>query len=263
MPESKTQLHELLAVEESLNTVLSDSVKEATASFSGKDHLFKGHTVTVEPLEEDVEGHLAVAPESETLDVAETVDGKLAFVFNHLVRAFNVYGQKEHTNQNARADLVVNGETLIKDCPATMLLGLETRLKHVRAMCLAIKTMDQSKGWTPTPMAGVFQARPDEKFITRKVQRERVVVEATEHHPAQFTQYTEDMRVGKKITVHTSGLVSPKGKSDLIARIDTLLRATKKARQRANGQLVDTKFKPGKAIKNFLLKGVVADDSEE
>jgi hypothetical protein len=258
-----TKLHELLAVEESLNVVLADSLKEATASFSSKDHLFKGHVVTVEPLEEDVEGHLAVAPESEVHDVAETVHGKLDFVLTHLVKAFNVYGQKEKTNQEARADLKVGGEILIADCPATMLLGLETRLKQLRQMCLAIKTTDQSKGWTLTQDKHVVQARPDEKFITRKVQRERVVIEPTEHQPGQFTVFAEDVRVGKKVVVHKSGLVSPKEKSDLLGRIDVLLRAAKKARQRANTQEVDTTFKVGKVIKSFILNGTgVAEEDE-
>lgn len=260
---STTKLHELLAVEDSLNTVLADSVKEATASFSGKDHLFKGHTIEVSPLEESADGHTAVAPEVDQNDVAETVHGKLNFVLGHLVRAFNVYGQKERTNQEARADLIVNGETLIPDAPATMLLGLENRLKHIRAMVLAVKTNDMSKGWTPTQTSHVFQARPEERFVTKKIQRERVVIEPTEHQPGQFTTYTEDVRVGKKVTVHQSGLVSPADKAQILQRVDTLLRATKKARQRANGQVVDTSFKPGKAIKNFLLNGSVEADAEE
>ena len=258
-----TKLHELLAVEESLNTVLADSLKEATNSFATKDHIFKGHKITVEALEEDTEGHTAIAAETDVTDVAETVHGKLDFVFNHLNRAFNVYGQKERTNQSAKADLVVNGDVLLKDCPATMLLGLETRLKHIRAMCLAIKTTDQSKGWVATQDKHIFEARPEEKFITRKVQRERIVIAPTEFQPGQFTTYAEDTRVGKKTTVHATGLVSPKEKSDILLRVDTLLRAAKKARQRANATEVDTKFKPGKAIKNFLLNGDVADDSEE
>ena len=257
-----TKLHEILAVEDSLNTVLSDAVKEATATFAGKDHLFKGHIVEVQPLEEDVEGRMAVAPEHDRTDVAETVYGKLKFVSDHFVKALNVYGQKEKTNQSAKADFVVGGEVLIKDCPATLLLGLETKLRVLRQMCAAIKTLDSSKGWTPTETGGILQARPDEKYITKKIQRERVVIEPTEHQPGQFTTFNEDVRVGKKTTVHLSGLISSKDKADLLARIDVLLRAAKKARQRANAAEVDTSFKVGKKIRDFILTGNVPEEDE-
>ena len=258
-----TKLHELLAVEDSLNRTLGDAVKEATASFASKDHLFKGHTITIQPLEEDSAGHTKVAPETEVMDVAETVGSKLEFVLGHMAKAFNVYGRKERTNQEARADLVVNGEVLIPNAPATMLLGLENKLKQLRDMAVAIKTLDMSKGWKSTPQAGIFQARAEERYITKKEQRERVVIQPTETQPGQFTSYTEDVRVGKKITEHKSGLVTPTDKSLILGRIDTLLRAAKKARQRANGQEVDVKFSPGKAIKNFLLTGGVENDDGE
>jgi len=258
-----TKLHEILAVEDSLNKVFGNAAKEAQATFGSRDHLFKGHRIVTTPLEEDVEGHLAVSPDSEVHDVSETVHGKLTFLFDHLTRAFNVYGQKERTNQSAKANLVVAGEVLIEDCPATMLLGLETRLRNLREVCEAIKTTDQSKGWTPTQQEHIVEARPETKFITKKVQRERVVIEPTEHQPGQYATYNEDVRVGEKTTVHASGLISPREKSDLLARIDVLMRAAKKARQRANGAEVDTKFKAGKVIKNFILNGNGAVEEDE
>lgn len=258
-----TKLHEILAVEDSLNTVFTDAVKESVDTFSNKEHLFKGHQIIVEPLAVDTDGRTDIAPGMEEHDVAETVPSKLEFLLTHFVKAFDVYAQKEKTNQSAKSDLIVNGDVLIKDCPATMLLGLETKLKILRGALLSIKTNNRALGWVAAAQPNVWAARRDEKFITKKVQRERVVIQPTEHQPGQFTTYTEDVQVGKKITTHYSGLIDPQTKSDYIARVDILLRAAKKARQRANQQDVDTKFKVGKVIKNFILSGPASVEDEE
>lgn len=250
---SKTQLHQILAVEESVNKTYAEALREAADSFSKKEHLFKGLLVSTRPLEEGTDGHQAVFEDTERTDVAETVPSKLTFLMRHATKAFNVYAQKEATNQLARADLVVNGEVLVKDCPATFLLGLEARLRSLRATLESIKTTDQSKGWVATDQPNVFQCRPVTTRLTKKVMRHKVVIEPTEHQAGQFTQYTEDIPVGEKTTTHFSGLISPKEKSDLLARLDVLLRAAKKARQKANTQEVVTSFKPGKVLSDFLL----------
>ena len=257
---TKPQLHELLAVEGPLNKVAVEAIKEAKATLSKKEHLFTGIINVIEPLVEESTGRTDVLAQTEQKDVSETIEGKLSFVLKQFTKAFNVYAQKEQANQYAKADVKIGDQIIIKDAPATMLLGLESRLESIREMVSTISTTDPTQGWTATPNKGVWQARPQERAITKKVQREKVVFQPTETQPGQYTTYTEDVIVGKKITTHLSGLISSAEKSELLARVDALRNACKRARQRANKQEVNTSFRPGRDVVNYILNGKVVED---
>ena len=58
--------------------------------------------------------------------------------------------------------------------------------------------------------------------------------DATKEHPAQVESITTDVAIGKITVNNWSGMLSPAQKSILLGKIDTLIRAVKKARQRAN-----------------------------
>lgn len=263
MSKEKPQLHELLAVETSKNKVFNDILAEARDTFSKKDHLFKGHLTTNTPLVENIEGSAPFLESTEETQVSETIESKLDYVFKHFTQTFNVYAQKEKANQEAKADVTINGEVLIKDAPATMLLGLESKLNKIREMIVAIKTTDNTRAWTITNNKGIWQSTPEERGITKKVPRQKVVFQPTEHQPGQYESYVEDVIVGKKVVIHYTGLISSAEKAKILDRVDTLAAACKRARQRANKQVVDTSFKPGKDIANYILGKTQIADSED
>ncbi len=76
---------------------------------------------------------------------------------------------------------------------------------------------------------------PDEvTYKTKKAIKHKVLYEATPNHPAQIEKWSEDERVGKYTKQMWCGLFSNPQKTAILNRVDKLIRAVKKARQRAN-----------------------------
>lgn len=229
-----TQLHEILAVEGDLEATFKKIIAEGSDTFTKKGPHFMESTRTVEMMDDgrSHENTVEVSP------MVETVLNKLRYVAGHSRRYFNAFAAKERTNQDARADLMLDGEVLIDDVPATMLLGLEKRLGSFRDMCSKIPTLDPGIDWIEDLTAvdpGVSINKLDEeRFKTEKSVQHKVVTEATDHHPAQVERWQEDRPVGKIKIRHRSSMMSPLEKSRILERCDELIREVKKARQRAN-----------------------------
>ena len=136
------KLHELLAVEGDLEGTYKKIVDEAKVTFDKKGAHFFGVHRRLEMFDED----LPKAPD-EHQEMVTTVHDKLEYVNEHVVRYFDAVLQKERTNQDAKADIVVDGVSLAKDLPATFLLGLENKLKNVRSLFQAIPTLPPGRKW--------------------------------------------------------------------------------------------------------------------
>lgn len=183
---------------------------------------------------------------------------KLEYVAGHGARYLDVVAQKEATNQTAKADIVIDGNVLVADVPVTHLLTLETKLKELRQMYEAIPTLDPSVSWVQDPNSpkGVYKSQTASvSFRTEKKLMHKVLVDATDKHPAQIEKWSEDKPVARIETNKTSGMLSSVDKSALLARIDRLAEAVKRARQRANGAPI-VEIKVGKTIFDYLHGGL-------
>lgn len=206
--------------------------EEAGVTFSKKTELFRGMTKKVTFLDSNRAGENA----SESKEVVTTVSEKLGYVAKHLVKAWDILLKKERTNQNARADVVVDGVLIAKDVPATFLLGMETRLKALRPLLEAIPTLEPSIKWSEDAAlaAGVFRAPETASFKTEKTVRHKILVEATKEHKAEIEKWFEDVPVARIDTTQFSGMWSSRQKAEVLDRLDRLAQAIKAARQRAN-----------------------------
>ena len=227
-----SKLHELLAVEGDLEGTYKKILEETKVNFSKHPDRYFGLHQRVELFDE-------TAPkEADThKEMDDTVPDKLQYTQGHIIRYLDAVLQKERTNQDARADLIVEGVTIAKDVPATFLLGLESKLKIIRSIYEAIPTLQPGVKWEKDETQGkdtYHRAHPEEKFRTKKTMQNHVVAKATKEHPEQVQVYTEDVKVARIITDTWCGMVSPAEKSALLGRIDKLIRAVKKARQKAN-----------------------------
>lgn len=251
-PKKTTKLHEVLAVEGSLEAQYTKVSMECASTFSKKANHFQGYHKWLEMFDEKRKQEEQGAVEHKEL--VDTVDGKLRHVWKYFSKYIDVVAQKERTNQEARADIVVNGEVIVKDVPATMLLGLEARLKVLRQVYDAIPTLQPGVDWVKDQDKGkgVYKAF---SYVTanktEKEPRHKVLVEPTEHHPAQIDKWVENVPVGVYKTENWTSMVSPATKSMWLENLDTLIRAVKKARQRANNTTVE-KLPMGKALMNFI-----------
>lgn len=249
-----SKLHELLAVEADKNNIATKLLDESRATLAKKPDHFMGFTKTLTYFDEK----RAAENAEETKLVVSTVDENLDYTLNHVASYFDVILQKELTNQTAVADLVVNGVTFAKDIPATFLLGMETRLKNMRALYEAIPTLPPAIDWHPDTNAGVGHYRSPKTMVPRTEKQVKFVTlaPATDKHPAQVKDWTEDVPVAKVETVSYSGMWTVEQKADALDRLDVLLQAVKKARQRANtADVVDGHI--GAALTAFITRGTL------
>lgn len=245
------KLHEVLAVEGDLAGTAKKIMDEARATFSGKHNLFLGATQTDTYFDESQANLNTVASTA----LGTTVQEKLDYVAPVVSRYWDAYFTKEATNQVATADVVVNGKALWAKVPATVLLGMESKLKELRSIYEVIPTLAPGVFWEVDPDArgGVYRSRDLEKrFITKNSIVPVELSPATKEHKAQVQAIPQDIPVAKREIMHQSGMLSPGDKSDLLERIDVLIRAVKTARQKANSVEAIDQAGFGKAVFDFI-----------
>jgi len=228
------KLHEVLAVEADKKGVADRISGETLLNFRSKHQLFLG---AVKKLSMDVAGQESVEKAgSELQEITTTVPARLAYTTEALANWLDVVGQKESTNQLAMADIVIDGETVAQNLPATFLLGLETKLKNIRDIYDAIPTLTPGTIWLPDGNEpNIFRGQePEVRAKTQKTFQVLELSPATKEHKAQVKEYSEEVVVGKFTTHYSSGMISAHRKSELLGRLDKLVQAVKQARQRAN-----------------------------
>lgn len=227
------KLHEILAVEGDLAGTAKKIMDEARGTFGGKpDHFLAATQTDTYFAEEQANLNTASAKAMVT-----TVDDKLDYIAPVIGRYYDAYFTKEATNQVAVADIMVGGKALWSGVPATVLLGMESKLKELRSVYEAIPTLAPGVFWEADAAAGrgVYRARDSEtRFINKRTLTPIELSPATKEHKAQVQAVEVDVPVARREITHQSGMLSPAEKSDLLERIDVLIRAVKVARQKAN-----------------------------
>lgn len=230
------KLHEVLAVEPNLEQVARNITEEAKHTFGHRPR-FTGSLKRLEMFDEDRRGEET----EETVEVATTVDEKLAYAREPIARWWDAVFQKELANQEAKADVVVDGEVLIKDAPVPFLLNLEKRLNELRDMFMTIPTLKPGVAWIRDEgqRDGVLVSQQATiRFKTEKTLDIIIATEATNQHKAQYEKVSKDKPVGKYVETEYTGTISPARKSDMLERIDKLIVAVKQARMQGNSQEV-------------------------
>jgi len=224
------RLNQVLAVEKQAKTKAHREITELHRA-TAKPQLFNGFSKTYKPLEEDGEHY---PPES--FRVQMDVQDALKKVQNILGEVFDVTATKDKANQAAKADLVVDGEVLAKDLPATTLLFIEKQLNDIHTFVDKLPTLDQAQEWSFDTIANLWKTQETKTTKTKKVAKPIVLYPATPEHPAQTQMTTEDQIVGHWVKIDHSSALPPTRKSELLERIERLQKATKYARESANRQ---------------------------
>lgn len=226
-----TKLHQHLITETDTRNGYEKLRNETLKVFKGES-LLEGLNRTYRPKDE---GGDPLAEEKK--EVTTTVPERLAWTRKPAVRQIDFEATRDVANTKAKADLEVNGTVIAKDLPATFLLSLEKRLREIRDYYDAIPTLDMAITWEDTQHRGIWKNQT-KQFRTAKKLVPVVLYEATEKHPAQVKEATEDVMIGIFETTKFSGKVHPGTKAGWLERIDVLIEATKKARMKANEQEV-------------------------
>lgn len=245
------KLHELLAVEGNLKGQADKTRGDLSATFEKKRHLFTEKRVTFTP---NTEGATAVTEEQ--LDLQSTVRKELGWLSGIWSKAIDAGFQVDDANTQARADVLLDDGTIVlRNVPATALLQLEKRMNEAHELVAQIPTLDPAKGYKLDTDRGkdIYRARDDERVRTKKEVKVIVGAEATKEHPAQVQYINVDVPAGIIQTQEWSGLITPSEKASMFERVETLRRAIKQARSRANEQTVNVEATVGDTLLKFVF----------
>lgn len=252
------ELHELLAVEGDLKGEKEKAKEETLDVFTKRLSLFQGSIRTLEMFDEKRKEEEQGSIERSKL--AETVNSRLNIMAQSFIRFWDAKYQKEISNQEAKADIVISGLN-INNVPVTFLLSMEDELRQLKKIYESIPVLMQGIEWIKDELEGIgiYKVKhPVIKHKTEKTIQHKILVPATKEHPAQIKEWSEDKPVGRYKQEFWSGMLSSADKSEILRRIDIVTRAIKKARQRANNQEVsfDT---IGKKIFDFIHDKTIKD----
>jgi hypothetical protein len=223
-----TKLHQVIAVEKGVKSRTHADLTRAHHDLQ-KPALLSGISRTYQPADE---GGETFPPEATRVQLRATE--VIGDVVQMLTRLFDVTATREWANTHARADLVVDGETLIEQVPVTYLLFLEKQLTDLRTFIAKLPVLDPAETWTFDPTVDAYATGQVMTTRTRKVPRNHVKAEATKEHPAQVEVYYEDVTVGHWRTVKFSGALPASQVKALRGRVERLQEAVKVAREEAN-----------------------------
>lgn len=248
------KLHELLAVETNLENQAVQTRTDLMGTFDKKRHLFEEKKIVFTPNGENANQTV----ESQS-DIQSTVQKELNWLQGFLTKSLDASYQVAEANTVARADVIVEHDgkevVLLKDVPATALLELEKRLTEITNLVKSIPTLDPAKGFVPDVQRGegYYQARTVRKTRSRKEKIVLIKYEATKEHPAQTELIDKDVPIGTVEEQEWSGLLTPAAKSQMINKVESLSRAVRQARSRANEAEIDKTKKIGHTILSYIF----------
>lgn len=179
------------------------------------------------------------------------VDKVLKSVVAPQTRLLDLTATMDAGNQAAKADVVVDGETVLAQVPVTTLLTLEKKLVDYATFVSKLPVLDPSEDWQYSDTSESYQTPPSSKTRSKKVPRNHVKAAATDKHPAQVEVYFEDVIVGDWTTINFSGAVTEARRRELMDRVAALQAAVKVAREQANmTEVPDVKI--GATVFEFL-----------
>ncbi|MEL7433156.1 MAG: hypothetical protein AAFN11_04345 [Chloroflexota bacterium] len=240
------KLNQIIAIEKSIK---SQSLRELTDAHKTlqKENLLGGIARTYRPRDDEGEQY---PPESTRVQVR--ADDVIDQTTSVLIKLFDVTATKDWANGDAKADVVVDGETLLSDVPVTYLLFLEKQLTDLHTFINKLPTLDPSELWSYDEATDAWATEPVQTTKTKRIPRNHVKAEATKEHPAQVEVYYEDIVVGNWQTIKYSGALPASRVAVLKERVRALQEAVKFAREEANSAEVDEQT-VGETIFNYIF----------
>jgi hypothetical protein len=227
------RLNQIIAVEKGVKSRSFQELTEAHHQLQ-KTTALAGIARTYRP--KDEEGEQLPAESTRVQVKADEIIRRTAEILTEL---FDVTATKDWANVRARADVVVDGQTLLTAVPVTYLLFLEKQLVDLHTFVKKLPVLDAGETWAFDTSADSYATEPVQTTRTKKIPRNHVKAEATDKHPAQVEVYYEDVVVGYWRTVKFSGALPASRIHDLLERIEKLQQAVKYAREEANNVEVE------------------------
>src|SRR6266567_4738046 len=175
------RLNQILAIEKGAKTGAEERLTRLHHTLAKEDLLSGMSRTYLKRNEDDPE----LAPPHEQKHVQVRAADTLAEVAHVLTDYWDIAAAKESTNCLAKSDLVVDGQVLLKELPATLLLFLEKQLVNLHTYVSKLPVLNPSEVWEVDPATNLFVTPEKESIRTKKVPRAFIKAEATDKHPAQ------------------------------------------------------------------------------
>jgi hypothetical protein len=240
------RLNQIIAIQAGKKTQAKETLTEAYQKLKKPD-LISGLVRTYQPRDEEGEQ----LPEERKMPQLK-VNEVIRLVAHDLNEMFDVVATQDWANTQAKADVVVDGQALLKNVPVTHLLFLEKQLIDLRTFVDSLPTLDPAEEWDYRQEFDCHVSRPSRTHRTKKVPRNHVKYEATKEHPAQVEMYMEDVWVGTWTLTKFSGSIPAATRNAMADRVRKLLDAVKAAREDANGLEVKPQ-KMGNTILDYIF----------
>ncbi len=139
------KLNQIIAIQAGKKSQAKETLTEAYHKLKKPD-LLSGIVRTYQPKDEDGEP----LPE-ERKQVQLKVNELIRQVARDLAEMYDVVATQDWSNCQARADIIVDGRTLLRQVPVTHLLFLEKQLVDLRTLIDALPTLDTAEEWEYKP----------------------------------------------------------------------------------------------------------------
>ena len=241
------KLNQLLAMKKGITTRVKTEVDELHKK-SQKFALFLG---TIKKFESRVEGGEEFPTEKTKVQIrVEDHINSLSKAYSSLI---NIEASIDYANLKATTDLLVEGEMIAKNVPATHLLFLKKRVEEVATFIKALPLLDEAEDWERDESTGLHKSESTLTAKTKKMQRAIILSQATDKFPAQTQLITEDVTVGYMRLTKMSGSITSLRKKEILNRCELLLRSINISREAANNTEADS-VNIGDTIFQYLLK---------
>lgn len=221
------------------------------ALFQNAEHApnFIGYTRRYEPIDASApeEGVDTQLPRLRAADLLVTVR-------DTLMEPWNLHATRDRGNMHATGTIIIEDGPSIEDVPLITLLALEKQLIGLRRAFADLPERDPSVSWEWDEEQGFWRSQETKKAKTKAIPKGSTVSPATEKHAAQVLPYTDNETIGFYVTTVFSGAITPRQKTDLLIRMDNLVRAVKMARAQANDRPAEV-FRPAAQLLNYLFTG--------
>lgn len=250
------KLNQIVAVEKGIKNRVAEKLTAIYKLFQKPD-LFAGHVKTYTPRDEDPASKFSEKLPDDRRNVQQSVLKLLKTVQDTHTELLDVSFARDLANCTAKADIVVDGHTILTGVPVTYLLWLEKQLNDLHSEIKQVPTLDPSEKWTYDAGQGLHATDPTEQARTKKETMPLVLHPGTQQHPPQVKEITEDVRAGTWRTIKYSSALPVDKREEMLLRVEKLQRAVKQAREEANGIEVPKHPSVGNKIFGFVLDGQV------
>jgi hypothetical protein len=224
-----SRLHQLLPLRKTIQETTAKALAEARTGLSRRDWL-EGLSRTYAP-KDDEGDRLPAETKLAQLSAADV----MALVGENLARLLDITATTEYANTEAKADVKIDGQVLVPEAPVSYLLFLEKQIAEWERFVAALPTLDPAVHWTrDETTAGMWRSDPEQTVRNKKTTKPVVLYPATDKHPAQVKEVSEDVMVGTWTAVKFSGAFPAAAVREVQERLVKLRLAVLHAREEAN-----------------------------